>query len=189
MDSLFLWYYCLSIPRALLFLVLATAAYLLFRHWWGSARGWKAANAVFWVLWLVVVLVATLMDRTPDAVRMPPIWQPFHSYRLAFSGAEPELFRSNLMNVILFYPLGLVGTALLPRKKEGLWLVAALFLCSVGIELLQYGLALGQAETDDVLHNTLGAALGVWIASGFVNPFWKKVCGGGKDGFPDRVDV
>lgn len=35
------------------------------------------------------------------------------------------------------------------------------FLLSVTVELLQYVFCLGYCEMDDVLHNTIGAAIGV----------------------------
>ena len=36
-------------------------------------------------------------------------------------------------------------------------------LSSIAIELAQYFLEMGYCETDDVLYNTLGTAIGVWV--------------------------
>ena len=36
-------------------------------------------------------------------------------------------------------------------------------LCSVFTELVQLGLEMGYCETDDVLYNTFGTAIGVWV--------------------------
>lgn len=89
---------------------------------------------------------------------------PFHSYREVQNGGNPEIYRSNFMNVILFYPAGLLATSLLPKKRPGWWrcllVVLALTAMSAGIESLQYCYALGRCEIDDVIHNAIGALLG-----------------------------
>lgn len=68
------------------------------------------------------------------------------------------------MNVFLFFPLGLTLSNALPRRwnrwlRIGVTTLAGCLL-SAGIEYAQYRFALGLAETDDVLCNTLGALLG-----------------------------
>lgn len=107
-----------------------------------------------------------------------PQLAPFHSYRAVLSGENPELLRSSFMNVLLFYPAGLLACSLLPgtwRRRWKLLLVTLAFaLLSFGIEFCQYRYALGQAEVDDVLHNALGAFLG---AAAAIIPFRKKLPG------------
>lgn len=72
--------------------------------------------------------------------------------------------RTNFMNTILFYPVGLFGSELLPNRWKYVQkavLIGIIFaLMSLGIEFCQYRYALGLAEVDDVIHNTLGALLG-----------------------------
>lgn len=73
------------------------------------------------------------------------------------------------MNAALFYPAGLLLAELLPET----WHSGRRFAVSLGalaglsllIELAQYRFGLGLAQTDDVLHNGLGAALGgmIWL--------------------------
>ena len=69
-----------------------------------------------------------------------------------------------LMNVFLFFPLGLTLSNALPRKwhRWGRIILTTLIGCalSAGIECAQYRYALGMAEVDDVICNTLGAFLG-----------------------------
>ena len=36
-------------------------------------------------------------------------------------------------------------------------------LCSIATEATQYLLKMGWCETDDVIHNTLGTVIGVWV--------------------------
>ena len=64
------------------------------------------------------------------------------------------------MNVIVFIPIGMILGSLL--RVKGSWLIALLIGCSVSvtIEAMQYFLHRGFAETDDVMHNTLGCMIG-----------------------------
>ena len=65
-----------------------------------------------------------------------------------------------VLNVFLYYPLGYLVPQLFPRLKP--WQVIAIgCLCSVATEATQYLFQMGWCEMDDVIHNTLGAALGV----------------------------
>ena len=68
------------------------------------------------------------------------------------------------MNVFLFFPLGLTLSNALTQKWHR-WvriILTALIGCilSAGIEYAQYRYALGMAEVDDVICNTLGAFIG-----------------------------
>lgn len=60
-----------------------------------------------------------------------------------------------LMNVILFYPLGLTLTVLI-----GPWSIVVAFVLSFGIEVWQYVAGTGVAQGSDVLMNTLGCVVG-----------------------------
>lgn len=70
-----------------------------------------------------------------------------------------DKIRGNLMNILLFYPLGILsGTKW--RKKRCILLGT---LMSLLIEMSQYFWNLGYAEVDDVINNTIGMALGVSV--------------------------
>lgn len=113
--------------------------------------------------WFLVVLWTTIFNRVPGAYESR--WIPLHAYWLIFSGEHPEMFRSCLMNVFLFYPAGLLLAGLLPQhlsyQHSMFFTVICFGLFSLSIELCQHFLHLGTAEIDDVLHNALGAAAGV----------------------------
>ena len=85
---------------------------------------------------------------------------PFYSFVEAQK--QPELYRSMLMNVFLFFPLGLTLPYALPEKwnRKGLLTIFLALVFSIGIELAQYQFHLGRAETDDVICNTLGCVIG-----------------------------
>lgn len=70
--------------------------------------------------------------------------------------------RENLLNVMLFMPIGFL--LYLCFKKQPWWLlILSGFLFSVTIELLQLVLRKGFFEIDDVFHNTLGCIIGYCI--------------------------
>ena len=107
-----------------------------------------------------IILYATILTRTPGVPEA--ILTPFAA--LTAARVQPELYREMLMNVFLFFPLGLTLSNALPRKWHR-WLriiLTTLVGCalSAGIEYAQYRYALGLAETDDVICNTLGAFIG-----------------------------
>ena len=119
-----------------------------------------AVNAVLVGFIAFIILYATILTRTPGVPGL--ILTPFAA--LAAARVQPELYREMLMNVFLFFPLGLTLSNALPRRwnyrrRIGVTVLAGCLL-SAGIEYTQYRFALGLAETDDVLCNTLGALLG-----------------------------
>ena len=123
-------------------------------------RRWAATNKVLFFLSTAVVLYTTLLTRTSGGYEV--ILTPFAA--LAAARVQPELYREMLMNVFLFFPLGLTLSNALPRRwnrwlRIGVTTLAGCLL-SAGIEYAQYRFSLGMAETDDVLCNTLGALLG-----------------------------
>ena len=107
-----------------------------------------------------IILYATILTRTPGVSEA--ILTPFAS--LTAARIQPELYREMLMNVFLFFPLGLTLSNALPQKwhRWGRIILTTLIGCilSAGIEYAQYRCALGLAETDDVICNTLGAFIG-----------------------------
>ena len=67
-----------------------------------------------------------------------------------------------ILNILLFYPLGYLLPILFPKlKPKHVILIGCL--CSIATEATQHLLQMGWCETDDVIHNTLGTAIGVWV--------------------------
>lgn len=118
------------------------------------------ANFVLFCAAVIAILYATILTRTPGNYEL--ILTPFAA--LSAARQQPELYRAMLMNVFLFFPLGLTLSNALPRKwhRWGRIAFTTLIGCilSAGIEYAQYHCALGLAETDDVICNTLGAFIG-----------------------------
>ena len=118
------------------------------------------ANFVLFCAAVIAILYATILNRTPGNYEL--ILTPFATFTAAQQ--QPELYREMLMNVFLFFPLGLTLSNALPQKwhRWGRIILTTLVGCalSAGIEYAQYRYALGLAETDDVICNTLGAFIG-----------------------------
>ena len=136
------------------------AGVVLWSFLYGRLRRWQAINAWLFLLTAAIILHTTLLTRAPGIPEV--ILTPFAA--LAAARVQPELYREMLMNVFLFFPLGLTLSNALPRRwnrwlRIGVTTLAGCLL-SAGIEYAQYRFSLGMAETDDVLCNTLGALLG-----------------------------
>ena len=118
------------------------------------------ANFVLFCAAVIAILYATILTRTPGNYEL--ILTPFAA--LSAARQQPELYREMLMNIFLFFPLGLTLSNALPRKwhRWGRIALTTFVGCilSVGIEYTQYRYALGMAEVDDVICNTLGAFIG-----------------------------
>lgn len=159
MINMLHYIYTRSFIGIITFMALALAA-------WGAlparagARRWRCGNLVLVLLITAAILYATLFSRAEGGTGL--ILAPFAS--LTAARIQPEIYREMLMNVFLFFPLGLTLSNALPRKwhRWGRIALTTLVGCllSAGIEYAQYRYALGMAEVDDVICNTLGAFIG-----------------------------
>ena len=139
----------------------------------------KARILLFAVLVIYIVgnLYFTLLSRTFDTKRYIEL-KPFLVYtRLFVSQKDPPPPDTGILvimkdatlpvwgvilNIILYYPLGYLIPLLFPKlKPKHVILIGCL--CSIATEATQYLLKMGWCETDDVIHNTLGTAIGVWV--------------------------
>ena len=167
LKVIFLWIYRMDFHEVLLLLTAFTGLFYTAKMKFSQQTIWKLAVILGLFIWIASVVIQTIFRRTPDA-SLQPVWQPFQSYVDALKeGGQKELLRSNFMNAILFYPAGLMLVSLLPGKWHS-WLKLLFVLLlstgvSLGIEYIQYRHHLGLAQTDDVIHNALGACLGAAV--------------------------
>ena len=132
-------------------------------------RRWVLGNAVVFLGITTVIFYMTVYARGEGASEA--VLVPFQSFREA--KIQPELYRTMLMNVFLFLPVGLSLPFVLGKWKFPVFTtVVAACLFSAGIEYLQYRCCLGRCEVDDVIMNTLGAGIGclAWYLSRFWEP-------------------
>ena len=157
MHELFLFIYRQPLSRIVLymFLLVFLWAYLGFRE--KNSLRWRLGNFAVAVVITAAIFYMTVYTRGEGSGE--PVLALFQSFQAA--KVQPEIYRSMLMNVFLFVPLGLslpfvLGSGRLPEMIT----VALALAFSACIEYLQYRYGLGWCEADDVMMNTLGAAVG-----------------------------
>ena len=120
---------------------------------------WQICSGVLSVLFVAVLLYITVASRS-GAQRRDLVFRPLYSFYLARTVTR-EYYRSMLMNVFLFFPLGLMLPFALPERGHP---VLCSLLIGIGLsvcfEAIQYVFALGWTEIDDVIMNTLGVLIG-----------------------------
>ena len=151
--------YCRPLINIIWFMVLLFAVWSVLPYYISEKR-WKRGNVALTFLMLVAILYATILNRSESETELALI--PFAA--LAAARQQPELYREMLMNVFLFFPLGLALSNALPRKwHRWVRIILTTFagcILSTCIEYAQFRFALGTAEVDDVICNTLGAFIG-----------------------------
>ena len=153
-------------------LLLLSLWFIRIRQRFAHCRWFRRGVWIALCIWLSVTLWITLLSRTPGAAHSPELI-PFHSYRKLLATGNTEMIRTNFMNIVLFYPAGLLATSLLPenwsRIPKLLSVGIAFSLFSMVIEYVQFRYLLGEPEIDDVIHNMLGSVIGT-IPIIFQNP-------------------
>lgn len=125
-----------------------------FFSWKGIRKGFVLTARLLLVELVTIIYCSTVIFRNAGEISRYD-FHPFWSYN------DSNLYVENVMNVVAFVPIGL----LLGASFKGLkwWQALLTGLCiSIGIESLQYILMKGFSELDDVMHNTLGCAIG-WL--------------------------
>lgn len=126
------------------------------------------------LLYLVVVIYATLLHRTPTWSH--GVISLSSTYKEAWIRASFDAWKNMILNILMFVPLGFwlpVGYKWF-RKFWRTYLFG--FLATLGIETLQILLSRGLFEVADLVHNTLGAMVGYGFfqLATFLIRIWKK---------------
>jgi glycopeptide antibiotics resistance protein len=136
---------------------------VVFIAWKGFKIGLRYSVALLLIEYIFLIFCSTVFFRTTSELRKYDI-QPFWSYKAIQDGRE-DLLAENIMNVVVFIPVGLLLSI---AFKQVTWWKALLIGCgiSVTIEALQFFFMRGFSEVDDVMHNTLGCILGYILVKG-----------------------
>ena len=134
---------------------------VVFIAWKGFKKGLRYSVALLLIEYIFLIFCSTIIFRTTGEIRQYD-FHPFWSYQAIQEGRE-DLLAENIMNVIVFIPVGMILGS--PLRVKGSWFVVLMIGCgiSVAIESLQFFMMRGFAEVDDVMHNTLGCLLGYGI--------------------------
>ena len=135
---------------------------VVFIAWKGFKTGLWYSAALLLIEYIFLLFCSTVIFRTTGEVRQYD-FHPFWSYD------RPELLVENIMNVVVFIPVGLLlGIAF----KQMTWWKSLLIGCSISItiEALQFCFLKGFSEVDDVMHNTVGCLIGWLMGNCSVKP-------------------
>lgn len=162
-SAIVIWFYRLDHTRVFLLVLVATILFAVCSRLLERFRCWKILMAIGTLAAAFLIIYVTVLQRTFGSTSKV-ILIPFHSYYEYFTGIQTEGLRTVLMNMALFAPVGLFLSELLPHKwktsKKILVVAVCGFILSVSIEIVQFTFQCGEAETDDVINNTIGALLG-----------------------------
>lgn len=157
MGHIFWKIYIQPLPVVVMGMILLVILWAVMGKFFGARLWWRLFNGAVFFGIVAVILYMTVYTRGENP--QEPALAPFQSFIEA--KIQPELYRTMLMNVFLFEPIGLSLPQILPKKAHPVVItVVFALLLSIGIEAAQLHFHLGRCETDDVIMNTLGAILG-----------------------------
>ncbi len=153
-----------DIPMAVyegLLSVLCLGAVVIIAYY-GLRRGRRWIAVVLLVEYMFLIYCSTVIYRK-GYERAGHELRPFWSYS-AIQEGRTELLAENIMNVVVFVPVGLLLCCVSRQLKW--WIILLIgFGLSVSIEALQYYFHKGFSEIDDMIHNTLGCTIGIMIVA------------------------
>ena len=155
LNRIIYFVYNLKLLTVLLFAVIVIILWSVINRKANLLAGYIINQSMICIITAVIVYF-TLFNRTVRVERSYRLI-PFIHYFTSQSGIE-----TLWLNAFIFLPLGLSLPYILPEKirhKATTTIMAALVFSTL-IEAIQYIFALGLCETDDVIMNTLGAAIG-----------------------------
>ena len=137
---------------------------VVFIAWKELKTGLRYSAILLLVEYIFLLFCSTIIFRATGETSKYD-FHPFWSYK-AIQEGRIELLPENIMNVVVFIPVGMILGSLL--RVKGSWLVALLIGCSISItiEALQFWFMKGFSEVDDVMHNTFGCILGYILVKG-----------------------
>ena len=93
---------------------------------------------------------------------------PLQEIRRFYKGPESlmnGLFWWNIVgNILAFVPMGLFVALLAPKRPKWLFTLAVVYLSCAVAEVLQYVFNVGSFDIDDVILNTVGGLIGIFIS-------------------------
>lgn len=139
-----------------LFLLFCIGTLLMFLYG-GPKKGLCLSLGLLLVEYIIWLYCSTFLFR-PYKENQGYNYHLFWSYVSIQNGKE-DLLAQNILNVFVFIPVGML--LVLAFRKIRWWSVLLVGMCiSASIEVLQFFFHRGFAETDDVMHNTLGCMIG-----------------------------
>lgn len=140
----------------------------------GWKRGWKKVVGLLLAEYVFLIYCSTVICRKVSEGITGHNFTLFWSYEAIKNGRE-DLLAENIMNVMIFVPVGALTTLVFYNKlklfKAGLFIIALGLFISSSIEAMQFFLKRGFSELDDVFHNTIGCLIGFVIVA-IIKDIW-----------------
>ena len=145
-----------AIPFSTYVLVLVSfficVVFLFFK---GREQYVKGLFLLLLIHYFIIIVCSTLIYRTAPSERA-------YNYFPLWSYSRTDLVVENQLNIIMFIPIGVfLGGALQNLKWWKIILIGCTMSCV--IEIMQVIFKRGFSELDDVIHNTIGCAIGYVI--------------------------
>lgn len=156
-----------------LFVIAATVPILLAVAWWSRRRGasWEDTGARCLLVGSVLLIVCVTLFPFPVAARWWKPWHFRHAQLVPLHTIRDQLSEGGLQaaqvfgNVLVFAPFGFALPLVWERARRAPVTIAAGALLSLAVELTQLFVPTHTTDIDDLLLNTLGAALGFAAAA------------------------
>lgn len=153
-----------------LFVIFLLGGFVLICYY-GFQRGWRIVSRLLLAEY-VFILFSSLVFYRGSLAQFQYNLMPFWSYAAYCEEGKMYLIVGNILNVLIFLPIGLLIGMSFKRIKPKYMLLAGLIISSF-IEILQIAFKKGFAEVDDVIHNTIGCVMGYGLYCGIVW-LWEK---------------
>lgn len=121
------------------------------------------------VEYLFVVVCSTIICRGHQSFKFAKLeLVPFWTYNAVIEKVPGVSVWDIILNMVLFVPLGFLIKLIYPAFSLGKVVIIAVC-CSLFIETNQYVFEKGIAQIDDVMHNTIGCAIGWMLSYGILS--------------------
>ena len=151
--------YELSLLDYSLIVIFALTLWIILAAFLNSKIIWRLVNALALAVATVLIFLVTIVLRKTELKGVSII--PFSSFETA--RIHPDVYNQIMMNILLYLPIGMAVPFVLCKKTKHSIFITLFFAIAFSTitELLQYFFHRGYAEIDDVIFNTLGAAIGI----------------------------
>ncbi len=107
---------------------------------------------------MYAVIYITIISREPEEKRFT--LDLLSSYRLWIEDKNYFYFDMIFLNIAMLVPFGILVPLIFKKLDSSFKVIMSGFVFSLCIEIIQYVTGRGLFELDDLLNNTIGAALG-----------------------------
>lgn len=132
----------------------------------GLKNGWRNICLVLLIEYIILLLCNTVIFRESVSVTKFN-FHPFWTYEAIRNGIDYYITMQIIMNIVVFVPIGLLGSIAFKDIKCRYVVLVALCL-SMLIEALQFFFKKGLSEIDDVMHNLVGCIIGIIVLKSII---------------------